>query len=664
MSDIEASKPPAAHNTLSWEGVDYQVSTPTQGRLHILHNVSGYALGGRLLAVMGASGSGKTTLLDILCNRKRLGSSRSEDVHGNILINGSKRGITQTLSYVPQHDNLLNTATVRETLEIAALLRIGNITESQAKERVETVLNDLGLGHRADALVGGGEIRSLSGGERRRVSIGQEIVSSQNTVLCLDEPTTGLDSTTAESVMSCLRDLARLKGIIIVATIHQPNSFIANLFDDLMLMGKGHLLYSGLFSEAVNRFSLAGFACPTYCNPTDFFIRIAADEENLKPLSECNMNWLREQRATAGTPAQLGFHRSAAGSGDTNSDVVVTGVQCAASTFQQIKLLCIRDAKQWYRDPGMLISEFIQYIFFAVFLGGMYYNIDDKITTGTYDRSASLFFILAILVFTPPFTAVFTFSAERTLFTKERSDNMYSAFSWLTAKTLVLAPVEALLCLVFSSIFYFMAGYQPSAEKFFLFLVILILFQMIGESTGMLFAALLSSPVLAIISLSLFLIIVLSLSGFLTSGMPVYYKWIEDSNVLRFAMLGLIQNEFTGLTLHEGGLKSTGTASLPQSLQPFDGWVVGDYIGVLVAFLVGFRFLIYLALLSSEFDKYLAVIVDWCENEVAPNDKSADDSGDKAMIKIQEYKNVPVVETDEGAVRVQNSVEMRASAEI
>ena len=178
----------------------------------------------------------KTTLLDILCNRKKIKST--EEIGGTILVNGQEREARKFV-YVPQHDILLNAVTVRETLEIAALLRISNMTKANLKARVDEVLSDLGLSHKSDALVGGGDIRGLSGGERRRVSIGQEIVSSENAVLCLDEPTTGLDSTTAESVMRCLRDMAQHKGTITIATIHQPNSTITELFDDYLLLSAG-----------------------------------------------------------------------------------------------------------------------------------------------------------------------------------------------------------------------------------------------------------------------------------------------------------------------------------------------------------------------------------------------------------------------------------------
>lgn len=124
---------------LYWDKVNYIVNDPIQGQLHIIKNVSGYAKGGRLLAIMGSSGSGKTSLLDILCNRI-LPNKRT----GTILFNGEETSL-KSFAYVPQQDLLLNTATVRETLETAARLRLANITTKDLDERIENVLNDLGL---------------------------------------------------------------------------------------------------------------------------------------------------------------------------------------------------------------------------------------------------------------------------------------------------------------------------------------------------------------------------------------------------------------------------------------------------------------------------------------------------------------------------------------
>ena len=559
-------------------------------------------------------------MLDILCNRK---SDGNDEISGNVYINGARRG-SQRFSYVPQHDLLLNTATVRETLTTAAQLRLPHLTAAEVTSRVDGVLSELGLTHRADALVGGGEIRGLSGGERRRVSIGQEIVSSQNPVLCLDEPTTGLDSTTAESVMTCLRDLARHQGTIIIATIHQPNSNITALFDDFMLLSHGQCLYLGPYSDAVARFSQAGCECPLYCNPTDYFISVAATASHTEKLVAAQHEHFQSLRATASSSVYKAFQIT------SSEDPPSTSY--AASTLTQISILMLRNVRQWLRDPGMLVSEFAQYIFFALFLGGMYYQMDDDMTSGTYDRTASLFFVLSILVFTPPFTAIVTYMMEYQLLDKERKDNMYSSFSWLLAKSLVLIPVEALLCLVFSSIYYFMAGYQHDATKFFLFYTILVVFQLIGESLGLFFAALTKSAVFSVIGMTLILIVILALSGFLTYEMPYFYEWIADSNVLRFGMLGLIRNEFVGLELKDkNGSTVQGLDMLPPALRPDEDLTVPHYIAILIGFWIGLRVLIYIILCLNNMDRKPSKTKEDAVIEVPTSENAASAAGSSAV---------------------------------
>ena len=137
-------------NVLYWEGINYSVNDKLQGHLDIIKNVSGFSKSGRLLAIMGSSGSGKTTLLDILCGRI-LSNKRT----GNVTFNGKDTSLLR-FAYVPQQDLLLNSATVRETLETAARLRIPNLQTNDLNQRIETVLNDLGLKHRENAMVGGG----------------------------------------------------------------------------------------------------------------------------------------------------------------------------------------------------------------------------------------------------------------------------------------------------------------------------------------------------------------------------------------------------------------------------------------------------------------------------------------------------------------------------
>lgn len=512
-------------------------------------------------------------------------------------LNNADRG-SQRFSYVPQEDLLLNTATVRETLATAAQLRIADLSSTSLQTRVDSVLHDLGLQHRADELVGGGEVRGLSGGERRRVAIGQEIVSSQNPVLCLDEPTTGLDSTTAESVMTCLRDLARHQGTIVVATIHQPNSNITALFDDLLILSHGECVYLGPYCDAVARFASVGLECPLYCNPTDYFINVVANDAHMAKLITAQKAHFTCEHQSSTSPTHAAFQ--------TSFTVVPKRNwfhPYPTSLFTQVRLLMLRNVRQWIRDPGMLVTEFAQYIFFAIFLGGMYYQIDDDLSSGVYDRSASLFFVLAILVFTPPFTAIVTFMMEYKLMEKEMKDNMYSSFAWLLAKSLVLMPVEAMLCIVFSSVYYYMAGYQNDTTKFFLFYAIILAFQLIGESIGLFFAALTKSAVFSIIGVTVILIVILALSGFLTYEMPYFYQWIADCNVMRFGMLGLIRNEFMGLELKDtDGSIVRGMNMLPPLLRPDENLTVGHYIAILIGFWIGLRIAIWIILYVGNMD--------------------------------------------------------------
>lgn len=601
----------AAPSLLAWEDLRLTVESPTAGRVDILRGVSGFATPGRLLAIMGASGSGKTSFLDVICGRTLPGARN--DLSGKIFFNGKERRKAIHFSYVPQHDTLLNSATVRETLETAAQLRIPGLSDAALKDRVDGVLADLGLKHCEHALVGGGDIRGLSGGERRRVSIGQEIVSSQHPVLCLDEPTTGLDSTTAENVMTTLKELAQKKDIFVIATIHQPNSNITALFDDLMLMAAGRCVYFGAFEDAVPRFAKAGFTCPLYCNPTDFFIGVVSVPASSDVLAREHDEWMKVHmdlrttefnRQTSEQSVTLEFVDDGYQGGVLSRLTAwrPCGQAYPTSRLTQVRILSARVMRQWLRDPAMFESEAIQYIFIALFIGGMYFGVDDTSDGGVYNRTSSFFFLLSVMIFTPPFTTIMTFSHERALLRKERQDKMYGAASWLLAKTAITVPIEAVLCLAFSAISYFMIGYQRTPEKFFVFFVIMLLFQLAAESVGLLFAISNKSPVFAIVWLSLVLIVALSLTGFLTYSMPVYYDWIMQSNLMRFALLGLLANEFDGLVIYDSvtGDAIHGKDSLPDSLMP--EYSAGVYITIMAAFLVGMRLLCYAFLRLGEKD--------------------------------------------------------------
>ncbi|XP_065050896.1 ABC transporter G family member 22-like isoform X2 [Musa acuminata AAA Group] len=242
----------------------------------ILNGITGSASPGELLALMGPSGSGKTTLLSLLGGR-----IRGNLVEGTITYNDEPytKSLKRRIGFVTQDDVLFAHLTVRETLTYAALLRLPNkMSRQQKEERAMDVIYELGLERCQDTMIGGSFVRGVSGGERKRVSIGNEIIINPS-LLLLDEPTSGLDSTTALRIMQVLRDIAEA-GRTVLTTIHQPSSRLFHRFDKLILLGKGSLLYFGKASEALVYFSTIGCSPLIAMNPAEFLLDLANGNTN------------------------------------------------------------------------------------------------------------------------------------------------------------------------------------------------------------------------------------------------------------------------------------------------------------------------------------------------------------------------------------------------
>ena len=224
-----------SHSPLSQESIKFYKQKRYK---RILSNISGYAKPKEMVAIMGASGSGKTSLLNVLAQRLALspGAILEGEVRCNNRLCGStdfgKMGV-----FVQQDDILIETMTPRESFVFAARLRT-TLDEYNILVKVEQIINRLGLQVCADTRIGGVALKGLSGGERKRTSIGYELITDPSLVL-LDEPTSGLDSSTAAKITKILRKEAAT-GKMIIATIHQPSSEIFNMFDRLILLHDGY----------------------------------------------------------------------------------------------------------------------------------------------------------------------------------------------------------------------------------------------------------------------------------------------------------------------------------------------------------------------------------------------------------------------------------------
>ncbi|KAI1614657.1 ABC transporter-like protein [Exophiala viscosa] len=251
--------------SFTFEGLSFE---PVPGK-QILSGISGAMQSGSFWAVMGGSGAGKSTFLNVLMGK-------TKHTGGSVLVNGhheKMKKYKKLIGYVPQDDIVLPELTVRENILHSARIRLPrNWTDARKQEHVDTLIACLGLSHVADSLVGDPRKPVISGGQRKRVSIGLELAAAPM-ALFLDEPTSGLDATSAASVMGLLRSISSL-GVTTIAIIHQPRQEVFESIDNLLLLGNGRELYAGPTKDVSGYFNKLSFTFPRNRNPADVVMDI------------------------------------------------------------------------------------------------------------------------------------------------------------------------------------------------------------------------------------------------------------------------------------------------------------------------------------------------------------------------------------------------------
>jgi ABC-type multidrug transport system ATPase subunit len=202
------------------------------------------------------------------------------EVSGKIIINGqeiSSKEISDSIGFVPQDDIVFAELTVKENLVFSGKFRlpVGTSLSDIESTAMETLVY-LGLVRVADSIVGDVSHRGISGGERKRVNIGIELMGKPS-ILFLDEPTSGLDSSSAMLVMKSLREIVERQGMTVCSVIHQPRAFIYELFDTVILMGDGgRCVYQGPSRDAHSYFTNLGYQLPMGENIADWIVDISS----------------------------------------------------------------------------------------------------------------------------------------------------------------------------------------------------------------------------------------------------------------------------------------------------------------------------------------------------------------------------------------------------
>jgi ABC-type multidrug transport system ATPase subunit len=267
----------ARGDVLRWTGVNMSL-LGSDGRTvqkQILNSVWGEARPFETTAIMGASGAGKTSLFSVLSGRlphnPKIQIERDIRV-GDVQWNSANADtLRKRFAFVGQDDVLHTSSTPREAIRFSAKLRLpSSTTDEEIEDLVRHYLAELKLNKCADSIIGGGLRKGISGGEKRRTSVGVELVTDP-TMIFLDEPTSGLDSFAAKQMMILLRKVA-CAGNTVLFTIHQPSSRTFLSFDKLILIHSGQLMHIGSTGDVFQAFAERGFPVPEHVNPADFIL--------------------------------------------------------------------------------------------------------------------------------------------------------------------------------------------------------------------------------------------------------------------------------------------------------------------------------------------------------------------------------------------------------
>ncbi|XP_068614174.1 broad substrate specificity ATP-binding cassette transporter ABCG2-like [Brachionichthys hirsutus] len=528
----------------------------------ILVNLNGI-MGPGLNAILGTTGSGKSSLMDILAARKD-----PSGLSGEVLIDKVPQppNFKWLSGYVVQDDVFMGTLTVRENLRFSAALRLpSSVPESEKEARVWRLIKELGLTKVADSRVGTDFTRGISGGERKRMTIGMELIIDPS-VLFLDEPTTGLDSSTAHSVLLLIKKMAN-HGRTIIMSIHQPRFSIYRLFDSLTLLVNGRMLYHGPAPNALDYFASIGYICDPYNNPADFFLDVinghsinTSQTEMYKDLDSEEVISTKqriEERLVEEYNNSSYCSRTRA-----ELDRIANDKKCFSyspsractyncSFFRQLRLVLKRNFQNDMLNPQTSVAQLGVGILLALMVGAVFFGVTND-QSGIQNRTGAFFFIVTQLCFTT-ISAAELFIIGRTLFVHEYISGYYRISVFFLAKIVTEIAVRTVISVVFCIIVYFMIGLKYTAAAFFYFTLTVTQVTYTATALSLAIAADKTVVALATIYMTISFVIMMLFSGLIVdiSSIMGWLAWLKYLSVPRYGFDALNINEFVGLKFCE-----------------------------------------------------------------------------------------------------------------
>jgi len=479
----------------------------------VLRDISFVLKPGETMLVLGPPRSGKSTLLQLLANRRTHGSTTGGLYIDDVKVHGSSqpRNWHRQVVYVDQKDIHLARLTVKETFDLAfELLGPEGFPPEKREDDVLQVLTMLGIIRQKDTLVGDSLLRGISGGERRRVSIGVSLGRLPE-LLLLDEPSTGLDATTTLSILSRVTLLAEALNLPVITALQQPSYELFSQFDKLLLLDKGRVAFHGPVENALPFFETLGLHCPDTENPADFLptalvepsLYFSGKPEDAPTSREISQAYRRSSdyarlEAEINAQVQDDYDADPSSSSDRlplrgrrrrdilRESYTAKSHKYPVSLFRQTVLLTKRAFLQHYHDPlSVIVTRYVSAIFMGLIWELSFFQLGDSLSD-TQSKGGLAFFGITFASFNALGSAMPTLFREREVFLAQRAAKYYPTFPYWVAPIFVEIPILVGEVVLFSVPLYFMAGLSLEPDRYFFFcLVVFLSAQAIGAFTRM-----------------------------------------------------------------------------------------------------------------------------------------------------------------------------------
>ncbi|RDW58343.1 hypothetical protein BP5796_12273 [Coleophoma crateriformis] len=538
----------------------------------ILHDFSGQVKPGEMLLVLGRPGSGCTSFLRSVANKRGEFLSVNGEVFYGSMDHVEAQKYRGTILYNSEEDIHSPTMTVAQTLGTVVGTRVTRRhrevgeTREYIDDALSVVPKALGISHTRDTLVGNEFVRGVSGGERKRVSLG-EVMAAQGAIMCWDNATRGLDASTALEFNQTLRHLADEAQATILTTLYQAGNGIFDVYDKVLVLDEGYRTYYGPRALARKYFEDLGFMCPPGANIADFLTSVTVPtERKIKPGFEGSVPTTAQQLSDLYLQSPISkmmesevLPISAFAEDTAMVKTIYRDEQPKHSTplqssykvglYHQTIACVIRQFQIYMGDIQSLIMQQVSALIFSLIAGSLYYNLPQT-SAGTFTRSGALYFPIVIFNITAMSEVVASFMG-RPILARHRDFSLYRPTAYVIARMITDIPLTLLQSTIFSLIYYFMCGFQIGAGKFFTFW----LFCSIGGLVMTQMYRFIGSAFVSFDNAA-------KLSGFWTTVFNVYggyfipfqtmhpwFKWLFWLSPAAYEYEGLMVNEFGGLVL-------------------------------------------------------------------------------------------------------------------